>query len=97
MASSAIRITPAVKRVLELFLADLTEPQWGYSIMAATDYPSGKVYQILERLEDAGWLTRLDLAEGEPDRTMPAAVSIGTNPTFDTDDYSRRLLTEILG
>jgi riboflavin kinase/FMN adenylyltransferase len=34
----------------------------------------------------AGWLTRLDLAAGEPDRTMPAAISIGTNPTFDTTD-----------
>ncbi|EAP96998.1 riboflavin kinase/ FMN adenyltransferase [Janibacter sp. HTCC2649] len=34
----------------------------------------------------AGWLTRLDLDAGEPDRTMPAAISIGTNPTFDTKD-----------
>lgn len=34
----------------------------------------------------AGWLTRLDRAAGEPDRTMPAAISIGTNPTFDTKD-----------
>jgi riboflavin kinase/FMN adenylyltransferase len=34
----------------------------------------------------AGWLTRLDLAEGERDRTMPAAISVGTNPTFETHD-----------
>ncbi|HYH71589.1 MAG TPA: bifunctional riboflavin kinase/FAD synthetase [Nocardioides sp.] len=34
----------------------------------------------------AGWLTRLDLDEGERDRTMPAAVSVGTNPTFQTQD-----------
>lgn len=34
----------------------------------------------------AGWLTRLDLAPGAPDRRMPAAISIGTNPTFDTMD-----------
>jgi len=34
----------------------------------------------------AGWLTRLDLAPDAPDRTLPAAVSIGTNPTFDTLD-----------
>jgi riboflavin kinase/FMN adenylyltransferase len=34
----------------------------------------------------AGWLTRLDLAEGERDRTMPAAISVGTNPTFETQD-----------
>lgn len=34
----------------------------------------------------AGWLTRLDLDEEEPDRTMPAAISVGTNPTFETHD-----------
>ena len=34
----------------------------------------------------AGWLTRLDLPEGERDRTMPAAISVGTNPTFETHD-----------
>jgi len=31
----------------------------------------------------AGWLLRLDLDVEEPDRVLPAAVSIGTNPTFD--------------
>lgn len=31
----------------------------------------------------AGWLTRLDLPDDAPDRVLPAAVSIGTNPTFD--------------
>jgi riboflavin kinase/FMN adenylyltransferase len=34
----------------------------------------------------AGWLTRLDLDDEEPDRTMPAAISVGTNPTFETHD-----------
>jgi riboflavin kinase/FMN adenylyltransferase len=33
----------------------------------------------------AGWLTRLDQPVGTADRTMPAAISIGTNPTFETD------------
>ena len=31
----------------------------------------------------AGWLVRLDLPEGAPDRRLPAAVSVGTNPTFE--------------
>jgi riboflavin kinase / FMN adenylyltransferase len=31
----------------------------------------------------AGWLTRTTLAPEEPDRTLPCAVSVGTNPTFD--------------
>jgi riboflavin kinase/FMN adenylyltransferase len=30
----------------------------------------------------AGWLLRAALPEGHPDRLLPAAVSIGTNPTF---------------
>lgn len=31
----------------------------------------------------AGWLTRLDRPEDAPDRRLPAAVSVGTNPTFE--------------
>ena len=34
----------------------------------------------------AGWLTRIDLPEDARDRTMPAAISVGTNPTFETHD-----------
>jgi riboflavin kinase / FMN adenylyltransferase len=30
----------------------------------------------------AGWLLRTELPEDHPDRLLPAAVSIGTNPTF---------------
>ena len=26
---------------------------------------------------------RLDLPEGDPERRLPAAISVGTNPTFD--------------
>lgn len=31
----------------------------------------------------AGWLVRLDLPEDDPERRLPAAISVGTNPTFD--------------
>jgi riboflavin kinase/FMN adenylyltransferase len=31
----------------------------------------------------AGWLLRPGLSPDDPDHTMPAAVSVGTNPTFD--------------
>ncbi|MGH3317360.1 MAG: bifunctional riboflavin kinase/FAD synthetase [Nocardioidaceae bacterium] len=31
----------------------------------------------------AGWLRRLDQTEGEAAEPMPAAISVGTNPTFD--------------
>ncbi|MGO0577430.1 bifunctional riboflavin kinase/FAD synthetase [Ornithinimicrobium panacihumi] len=36
----------------------------------------------------AGWLERPELAEDHPDRRLPAAISVGTNPTF--DDVVRR-------
>lgn len=31
----------------------------------------------------AGWLTRLDRPDEDHERTMPAAISVGTNPTFE--------------
>ena len=31
----------------------------------------------------AGWLTRVDKPAEDPERTLPAAISVGTNPTFD--------------
>lgn len=31
----------------------------------------------------SGWLVRLDLPVGAPERELPAAISVGTNPTFD--------------
>ena len=42
----------------------------------------------------AGWLVRLDLPEGAPDRALPAAVSVGTNPTF--DGHQRRVEAYVL-
>ncbi|KYH43823.1 bifunctional riboflavin kinase/FAD synthetase [Branchiibius sp. NY16-3462-2] len=36
----------------------------------------------------AGWLVRDRLPESDPDHRMPAAISVGTNPTF--DDVHRR-------
>lgn len=31
----------------------------------------------------AGWLTRVTKPADDPERTLPAAISVGTNPTFD--------------
>ena len=31
----------------------------------------------------AGWLTRTDLPAEDPERTLPCAISVGSNPTFD--------------
>lgn len=34
----------------------------------------------------AGWLSRLELPPGSVDQRLPAAISVGTNPTFDGTD-----------
>jgi riboflavin kinase / FMN adenylyltransferase len=43
----------------------------------------------------AGWLTRVDLPDDARDRTMPAAISVGTNPTFE-GERSRRVESYVL-
>lgn len=55
---SEVRLTLAVARVLREFLADASRPRYGYDLMQATGYPSGKLYPILARLQRAGWLGR---------------------------------------
>jgi PadR family transcriptional regulator, regulatory protein PadR len=55
---SRLRITVAVARVLREFLADPSRARYGYDLMQATGYASGKLYPILARLVDAGWLAR---------------------------------------
>jgi PadR family transcriptional regulator, regulatory protein PadR len=65
----------AVLRVLREFLTDASRPRYGYDLMQATGYASGKLYPILARLQHAGWLTRtpesVDPAQaGRPPRYM---------------------------
>ena len=38
----------------------------------------------------AGWLTRVGKPADDPERTLPAAISVGTNPTFDGTLRDRR-------
>lgn len=62
-------------------------------------YPTANLSQDHEGLVPAdgvyaGWLVRLDLHEGAPDRTLPAALSVGTNPTF--DGHQRRVEAYVL-
>jgi riboflavin kinase/FMN adenylyltransferase len=51
-------------------------------------YPTANLGPVVSGLVPAdgvyaGWLLRPGLSPDHPDSTMPAAVSIGTNPTFD--------------
>jgi PadR family transcriptional regulator PadR len=50
------RIGKATVDVLDVLL-EAKEPQWGLAIIKATGRPSGSVYPMLERLEQAGWVT----------------------------------------
>jgi len=51
-------MTVAVAQLLREFLADPTEPRYGYELMRLTGFPSGKLYPLLARLHRAGLLVR---------------------------------------
>lgn len=55
---SEVRMTLAVARVLREFLSDPAQPRYGYELMSCTKFPSGKLYPVLTRLVNAGWLVR---------------------------------------
>lgn len=48
----------AVAAVLHAFLENAAAPRYGYELIKATGFPSGKLYPILARLETAGWLVK---------------------------------------
>lgn len=39
-----------------IFLDEVEQPRYGYELMRATGFASGKLYPILARLEEYGWL-----------------------------------------
>ncbi len=62
-------------------------------------YPTANLSQEHEGLVPAdgvyaGWLLRTDLPPDAPDRRLPAAISVGTNPTF--DGHHRRVEAYVL-
>ncbi len=90
--AAEVRLTLAVLHVLRHFLEDPARQRYGYDLMRATGYPSGKLYPILARLQHAGWLTRtretIDPAEvGRPARYIYALTS-------DSSVRSRQVLAE---
>jgi PadR family transcriptional regulator PadR len=56
--ATEVRVTLAVARVLRELLGNTAGSRYGYDLMKATGYPSGKLYPILRRLVAAGWLSR---------------------------------------
>jgi len=79
-----VRVTVAVATILRLFLEDVTSPRYGYELMRATGFPSGKLYPILLRLEQAGWLTKEQESvdpheEGRPPRRLYRLTASGAD------------------
>jgi DNA-binding PadR family transcriptional regulator len=51
-----VRITTSVAQVLAVLLDDPQAERYGLELMRATSLPSGTMYPILTRLQEAGWL-----------------------------------------
>ena len=78
-----VKITLALARLLREFLADPSKARYGYDLMQATGYPSGKLYPLLGKLAHAGWVTREresinPAAEGRPVRLLYRLTDSGT-------------------
>jgi PadR family transcriptional regulator PadR len=85
----------ATARLLGAFLANAEQRRYGYELMQETGFPSGKLYPILARLRNAGWLEReledIDSAEaGRPARWMYRLTGHGTEEAR----YELALLSE---
>ncbi|WP_063819265.1 PadR family transcriptional regulator [Herbidospora cretacea] len=76
-----IRMTTPTRLVLDLLLAtDPDDPPWGYRITEETGLGPGTVYPILERLEQAGWITGAwedGIPEGRPRRRFYSLSGTG--------------------
>jgi PadR family transcriptional regulator, regulatory protein PadR len=55
-----IRVTLSVAAVMRVFLDEPDRQRYGYELMKATGFASGKLYPILARLERAKWIERLE-------------------------------------
>lgn len=82
-----MRMTLAVARVLREFMADPCQPRYGYDLMRATGFPSGKLYPILAKLVGAGLLVRekeqIDPSrEGRPARRIYRLSERGAEIAF---------------
>jgi DNA-binding PadR family transcriptional regulator len=52
-----MRITIPVAKVLAALLIEPDAERYGLDLMKITDLPSGTLYPVLHRLQDAGWLS----------------------------------------
>ena len=52
-----LELTPKMAAVIKIFLEDPQQPRYGFELMRSTGQPSGTLYPILAKFEQAGWLT----------------------------------------
>lgn len=81
-----MRLTLATAQLVRVFLDDVDCALYGYELMKKTRFPSGKVYPILHRLVESGWLTvEMERIQGEyirldrPPRKMYRLTSAGVD------------------
>lgn len=77
-----MRITVPTARVLAALLADPDADRYGLDLMQATGLPSGTLYPILHRLQEAGWVDaqweQIDpAAQGRPARRYYRLTPLG--------------------
>ena len=90
-----LRMTLTIARVLREFLTDPSQPRYGYDLMRATGFPSGKLYPALGKLVQAGLLLREEeridpASEGRPARRIYRLSEIGT----ETARYELAMLSQ---
>ncbi|MEU7902188.1 helix-turn-helix transcriptional regulator [Actinoplanes sp. NPDC049118] len=88
-----VQITVAVARVLREFLAEPSEPRYGYELMHATSFPSGKLYPILKRLMVVGWLIKEREPTAAPEVGRPIRSYYRLTP--DGTEAARYALAEL--
>ncbi|KUJ67001.1 PadR family transcriptional regulator [Streptomyces albus subsp. albus] len=66
---ASMRLTRPTLEVLKVLMASTADdPAWGLKICEEADLGSGTVYPILERMVDAGWITRYEETGEHPGR-----------------------------
>ncbi|MFI5844645.1 PadR family transcriptional regulator [Catenuloplanes sp. NPDC051500] len=78
-----VRVTAAVSKVLAALLEDPDADRYGLDLMRASGHPSGTLYPILLRLQEAGWVEahweEIDpVAAGRPARRYYRLTPDGT-------------------
>ncbi|CAO5235038.1 hypothetical protein FAGKG844_10141 [Frankia sp. AgKG'84/4] len=100
-SSTGPRITFQTAAVLQVMLHAPTLEYYGLEVAGATGLPTGTIYPILARLENAGWITshweQRDPSELErPRRRLYTLTGHGAHAARAALDQARRLTTPTL-